>query len=396
MSLNPSFYQRPSDVVAERPLGFWGELSGHVREKTGLNFVPQAKEVQTIAVPATVENSAAYFVSEGGETATFTTTTTVQDDLGAGLVAAINDNGVLRSRWVPTYTGGVLTMTAVWPGTVTGTVTVSTGFTDDLGTPSVVTSAATAAPVYFGRALAALASAEDTPANRSVFQPIQTDFTAQVMTITITSVAGATFTPQITFAGVPLTGDAVVHDTSDTVTALAILTEFNAILDAAFPAGASVVATQSAGAVILTAEVPGATFEADIIAAGAAGTATKVRTTGPSLATSFEKAFVGLSRRATDVQNLTIDGDDPAYGPNESVRYATRGTMIVERATAETWALGDEVWVSVPASDRAAAGKLHNAAAANRIWIPPHLLVVDQGGGTNDTTSGVVRLDMGA
>jgi hypothetical protein len=389
-SASPSFFTRPADVLDTPPIGFWGHLNRNIntRTKSGLNTNPQALEVWTIAVPATVENAAAYFVAEGGQTATHITTTTVQDDLGAGLDTQFGLNGVLSSRWTSVYDTGtnVLTFTGTHTS-VSGTFTVSSGFTDDLGAPSQVTPAATADPVKFGRALVSLAFGTDTP-NRDVLVAKAADFTAQVMTFTIAAAAGDSLTPVLRMNGQTYQGAAVPFNTNLATTC----TDLAAEIDNIAPANVGVTGGSGATTVTATAEVAGAKFELDIIAAvGSTASATKAYTTGPSPATSFEEAFVGLSVRREDVVNATVTGDDPEYGPNEGVEYAEFGEMYVQKDSGETWALGDDAWASLLAG--ATAGRLYNTAAASRVWVPPALVAIQRGGtATSDTETGVISI----
>lgn len=387
-----NFFQTASETRRISAIGFYGHLfGGDAQSITGTNQNPQAKQTVTISVPSSVDNSTAYTItsSSSGAVATYTTdASATQAELGAGLVAAFNAKASLRAKHVASYSGGTITLTATWPN-VSDTFTVnSDDTTNDLGTPTEGTAAAGAGVVEFGRVLISDGTVTDEGIPK-VFVPTTSSFSAQVITITITTATGATFTPWIKINGKRYDGDAIAHDTDAATTAEAVKDEFNAIAPSE-----TVIATRSTADVVLTAEVEGAEFEAGIIVAGAAATVAKVYTTGPSVSTSLQRAMVGISVRRTDVENQTVDGDDPAYAANEGVEVATRGYMVVQRDTTETWTRGDECFVSVASATK---GRIYDTAGTNRIWLPSSRLVVDRSehSGTTDGL-GVVRLNMGA
>lgn len=384
-----NFFQRASSVRDRRPLGFIGQFvrSQDFVSITGINSNPQAKQITTVGVPGTVSNSTDYTVTINGVAVTVTTDgTATQAELGAAIAAAINATPGARAVAVASFLTATLTLTGVWPG-VAYTVAISGGGANPFTGPTTTTAAAEADPVEFGRVViqTGLATDESLPTCK---MPVAADFTAQVMSFLITSGAGGTFTPSVTINGVKYDGDAIVHNTDDATTAQDIVDEINAKV----PAN-TVIATLSTATVVLTAEVAGAEFDAEIIAAGAGVSSPKAYTTGPSLATSLRKRILGISVRREDVEAQTNYGDDPAYAGNNGVEICTRGRGLVERDTAETWAWGEELFVSVAA---ATAGRLYNAAGANRVWLGASPFRVDriEHSTTTDGLAGI-RLDMG-
>jgi hypothetical protein len=367
-----SFFTRPSDARSAIPLGLIGALvvgSWQSRETTVINTAGQAAQVTTIASPASPDSSTAYSVTVDGVSASFTTdASATQDELGAGLESAINAEPGIRGQMSASYNSStnVLTLTGVYPG-VSHTVTVSGGSGGAvLGAPTTATSASAGTSVPFGVAVVQTGFTTDGSQLRKGAAPKTTTFTAQVMTITIATGSGASFTATIDINGKRYTSNAVVHDTDAATTATALAAAINAVMPVE-----TVIATTSTADLILTAEVEGAEFEAMVQTAGSASAdATKVYTTGPSISTSLARALVGISARALNVENATIGGDDPVYIGNSPMRVGTQGRVIVSDRGL-TISAGDEAYVSVGSST---PGYIYNAAGTDRVWVPPALL----------------------
>lgn len=389
-----SFHQSARGSRDSMPLGFIGQpyRTTDFRAITGINQSPQAKNVWTIAVPASPDDSTDYAVTVDGVTATYAAdSNSTQDEVGAGLVIAINATPGIRAKCVASYTGGTLTLTGVWPG-VSFTPTVnSADTTQDLGTITEATAAASASTVGFGLVLASDGYVTD-EGNPKVFVPTTALLTAQVISFTFAGNTAAYYHGSVSINGKVYVWGGVVWDTNLDTTCTAIAAAINAVMPTETVIAASV--GSGGGVVTLTAEVQGAEFEAEAHAQGHADAeATKAYTTGPNISTSLRRAFVGLSCRREDVESLTIDGDDPAYPANGGVEVMDRGRMIVQRDTTETWTRGDEVYVSVAAATK---GRIYDTAGTDRVWLPPSLLRIERG--EHSTTSdgvGVVSVHGG-
>lgn len=393
----PNFHQRASDVRSRLPLGFIGDLirSHDARTITGINQSPQAKQVTTQTVPSSVDATTAYTVTVNGVTASFTTgAATTQDQLGAGLEAALLAKAGVRSVAIASYNSGtnVLTLTGVYPGVSFTVTNNAASTTNDLGTPTTSTSAASAAVVEFGLAVATDGYVTD-EGNLKVFVPTTASFSAQVITATFAGNTGSYYSGTVHVNGKAYSWGGVVWTSDLDTTCGLIATAINTVLPAETVIAASV--GSSSGQVTLTAEVEGAEFEAEAHAMGHADAeATLAYTTGPSISTSLKRALAGISIRRLDVENQTVDGDDPAYGANEGVEAVTRGDIIVERDTSETWAINDEVYVSLASATK---GQFYNSAGTDRVWIPSSVLRIRrQEPSTSTDGIGIVGINLGA
>ncbi len=380
------FFQTVRGARDRRPVGFIGTISRglHFESITGINTDPQAVNIWTFATSG-AEDSTLYTVTVDGVDSTFTTDgSATSDELGEGLRDAINNNAGARAKVIATYLSDVLTLTGVYPGV---DVAVS-GAGSGLGAATETQSAATADVVEFGLVVSGTGMVTD-EAVPTVVVPTTASFTAQVMTFTITGTTLDTWTAIIRIAGQVFQTESVTFDTNNDTTAVNIFTAINAVVPAE-----TIIGSSSTNDVILTAEVEGAEFEVEIIAGGDTGSAVKVLTTGPDLTTSLVRAMEGVSVRRLDVENQTIDGDDPAYRGNEGVEIAVKATMWVQRDLAETWARGDQLYVSLAAATK---GRFFNTAGTDRVWLPPTIVRVDRSEHTTTTDGlGAIRIDMGA
>lgn len=363
-----SFHQRAGDVYASRLIGFVGQAleDRTTRSLTLTNSNPQAAQVTTMAVSSYSDGGVYTFtVTVGGSTTSISYTATTADSdttgVATSIVALFNDTETVRGLVAATSSTNTITFTGQTPG-ISFTVSESDA---KLGTPSTTTSAASADTVSFGRAMI---DTGHSGGSRLGHVPTTASFSAQVITITVTTGSGATFTPQVSINGLVFTGDAVAHNTDAATTATDIAAEINAIAPAE-----TVIATTSSGSVIITAEVEGAEFEADILVAGAAFDATKVYTTGPSRSTSLRRALAGVSMRDEHVENLTRGGDDPAYPANYGVKTLAAGRIVVSND--QSISLGDDVYVSLASATK---GQFYNTAATDRVYLPPEVAEWDR------------------
>jgi hypothetical protein len=392
---NSTFFQSVRGARSERPIGFIGEFrrNGDFRSITGVNQDPQAKQVTTITVPAAPDDSTDYTVTIDGVACTYAADAdSTQDEVGAGLEAAINAEPGARAKCVASYTGGTLTLTGVWPGVSFTTEVNSDETTQDLGTPSDDTSAAEADAISFGRVVASDGYVTD-EGNPKVFVPTTSKFTAQVISLTFAGNTASYYTGTVWINGKAYNWGGVVWNTDLDTTCTDIATAINAVMPTETVIAASV--GSAGGVVTLTAEVEGAEFDAVANAVGhASAEATKAYTTGPSRSTSLKRAIVGISVRRLDVENETVDGDDPSYAANAGVEVCTRGAGVLQRDTSETWAWGDEVWVSLASATK---GRIYNSASTDRVWLGQSVLRIERSEHSTTTDGvGIVRVDMGA
>lgn len=392
-----AFFQRASDV-GNSQLGFIGQVlstGSAARRYTGNNERSQAAQVTTMTVPASPDNSTLYSVTVDGVTASFTTdASATQAELGAGLVSAINAKAGIRRVCAASYSGGTLTLTGGWPG---GSFVVSNNAADttnDLGTVTTATSAASASRVYFGRVLASDGFVTD-EATPKVFIPTTALFSEQVTTFTYASVAsGDAISTIVEMNGESVTVD-TPYNTSHAQTLIDHAADLETALNAEFGADVGAVAARSSDDITITADVAGAEFFANSTVSGTGGgTVSKADTTGPSISTSLARAFAGVSVRRLDVENETIDGDDPSYAPNEGVEVLSRGAIVMARSSSETWDPNSDVWVDLTTT-LTAAGKVYDTSsnATSPVWLPKELLRIErQEPSTQSNNVGVARV----
>lgn len=393
--MSAAFFQSVRGARSRMPLGFIGEFfrTHDFRSITGINQDPQAKDIWTISVPASPDDSVTYTVSiDGIECDYAADSSSTQDEVGNGLVAAINAKAGARAKCVASYTGGVITLTGVWPGVAFVPTVNASETTQDLGTPSNTTVAASADAISFGRVVCSNNYVTD-EGNPKVYVPTTSKFSAQVVSFTFAGNTAGYYHGSVMVNGKVYQWGGVVWTSDLDTTCTAIAAAINAVLPTETVIAASV--GSGGGVVTLTAEVEGAEFDADAHAQGHADAeATKAYTTGPSISTSVRRAFKGISVRRLDVENQTVGGDDPAYGANDVVEVATRGLGIVQRDTSETWVMGDELYVSLASATK---GRLYDTASTDRVWLPPSILKVERSESSTTTDGvGVVALQMGA
>lgn len=394
-----NFFQRAGQVSKTRPIGFIGTSLGTVygaRGYTGNNQRPLTTQVSTVTIPASPTASATYGLTAYGLTASYTAdASATQDEVGAGLAAAWNAVPGLRRLAIATYTGGTLTLTGTVGGVAFDNPTGSGGSGGGaLGNASTSTGSAEAARVYFARVLATdgYVTDEGTP---KVFQPTTSLFSAQLKTFTYSSIASG----DSVLTRVKMNGAEVVESTPFNSSHAQTLIDHAANLEtkfnATFGAGYGCAAARSGDTVTITADVPGAEFSAntDVIGTGGGAVTSSVDTTGPSISTSLQRAFAGLSRRRLDVENATIDGDDPSYAPRANVEVASYDALYVQRDTSETWGLSDACWVDVSTTIATASGRIYNTGAANRVYLGRDLIRIQRQEPSSQSNGvGVVRV----
>jgi hypothetical protein len=326
------------------------------RLTTLINVDPQAKQVDTVTVTGAT-NDKTYTIVIDGRNVSFTAdgSATIAE-IAAGLRAAINADPITRGR-VSAVDNGVslVTITANLPGQ-SFTLTEN----DAQLTLASVTTAATADAIPFGRLLITDGFIVD-EVNRQGKLPKTGGFTAQVDTLTVVFVALVEYFLSITIDGTEYKA-AVTANTSDTQTAQDLRDQINGVL----PAN-TVIATESSGDLILTAEIPGATFTTGFGSSNdGASVPALTLASNKGLATSLERAAAGISVFASDEEVTTIGGTAVEYPPNAGVKALKDGQIWVE--SSQTPAEGDPVYVETAAG--ADTGKFFNTASATRVLLP--------------------------
>ena len=390
MSAGNFFNNGPRGARALMLLGFIGlVIRDSVTELvTTNNQSPQASQVTTVAIPASPTNDADYSVTVNGATATYTSDgSATQDEVGNGLVAAIQAKGGVRGIVSPSYTGGVLTLTVIFPGVSPVITTAGGSGGGAIGAATTATAAASADRIPFGRALVSDGYVTDEGTPKS-FLPLTSRLTAQAMTFTITYAAGEVYQLDITVRG-ETHKIQVVGNTDDDTTAA----DLNTAINAKMPSY-TVIATVSTNVVTLTAEVPGQGFEVAYgVQSGTVARMVKADTANGVL-TDITRCLIGISARREDVENETIDGDDPSYKANENVETLQKGRITVQRDTTETIAPGDDIYIETATA--ATAGRFYKTgASATRIWLPRSFVSWERGERTGEA-EGIQRLRLKA
>lgn len=366
------------------------EWGSSVEYFTGLNKSPQAVQVSTVAVTDPGDNTVVTITING--TAVSINTGAVSADatsIAAQLATAINANGLVRSRVAATSAAAVLTLTGLVMGT-DGAFTVANTTAASLAAATLVTTAASAAAIPFGRAVFAqgFQTGEGEP---YVALAAAGGFTPQVITSTIAFVSGAVLTVEVyerrgAFRTLLTSqNDAMATSADASLDAMAVL------LNAALAANTVLVASAPATAtgLVFTAEVPGTEIEV-YVTAGSEGASvpaiTTVETTGPSPATSFERAFAGMSMHNIDSPAVgSLQGE---YAGNAGVLVMRKGLMFV--ASAEVITQGATVYVETGVT--ADNGKLFIAGSATRIALPRSRILWERDGNLAADGIAIVRL----
>lgn len=359
------FSQGFGDVRARARQGQNGDFSkvSHLNALlTGINSIPQSKQVSTLDVTDPGDNVTGTITINGVAVDIDTGTGLDQDGVGALIATNVNAEPLVRGSVVATFdtTTDVLTLTSKLPGDV---FTVSESFAGLANISTVSSNKADAVP--FGRAVV-LQGTNPGEVEDLVALAKSTRFTAQVLTATvdtgqatdrIASVYEIRGTERILIAQAGFTGSG---------TAATEATNIAAALNAALPANTVLVTTSTAD-VIFTAEVVGSEFEVDIqTTVGAVAAAyTFVNTTGPSISTSFHRAFGGISMYSPNDEAATIGGTEGVYAANAGVRYAVRGELWLTNDQAPD--AGDTVYVELADGDD--SGKFFNTDSATRLAV---------------------------
>ena len=373
--------QTASDVLSRARQG----LTGRRRYTSVLDLVrsaynkdPQAAEVRTLTV-GSATNDKTYTESINGVSFSFTaSSSTSVTEVAAGLAAAINAEPLIRGQVSAESAVGVITLTATYPGQ-------SFTVTDDDAqlTAALVTAAATASAVAFGRAV--VADGTFTSESELCGKLAQESaFTAQTDAAEINFVSGGNYDVTIrSGAGEVLAAVTVPADTNDADTATAIAAALNGALAADTVA---VTAPGSAGELTFTAEIAGLEYDVEI--AAPIGGIVVAWASGASASTSLIRALLGVSEWSQADPAASIGGLTGQYAATRPMAIVAKGSVWVD--SAESPAAGGAVWVDLTTGSD--AGKFYAAAGTNRVKLPKSLASWESDGLTSSDGIAALRL----
>lgn len=389
----PGIYQGYADVLTSMPWWILGQLTegGSNNEiRTAINAYPQAVEVTTVTVTDTGVDSQDISIVINGVTVTSTSgvgQTLAQ--IGAALAVAINAEPRVRGQVVASFDTATLTLTGLTPG-VPITVTEADGA---LSAVTEVTASASAAVIEFGRAVVYQGRRGT---DELVAKCASGLFTAQVITVTPTFISLAVLTASVyEVRGAErhlLFSVSESSASSLAVTLAALLASLNTGLTAA---SAGITVTGGVTNLVFTATKPGLEFDVDMIAGdegASVPTAPKVFTTGPSVTTSFHRAFRGVAVESRGQGAVTIGGNENQYPANSALAYVRRTEHAVVVESAEAIVVGDRVYVETGVT--ADNGKFYNTSGATRLAISRQYAVWELKGDTNTGDLAALRLTM--
>lgn len=394
---NPQFYYMPTTgaFFALAALGIGGQIRGSVWSTSVENDGGSAYEVWTVqasgtsaasfSIYPTLSSSQAVTIS-GAAAGTATLVAT-------NLETAFKANAVAFGLASVTRSTDTLTITGRGPGialTIDGATNCSLSNTTD---------AAQAERVPAGVAI--VRTGYDSTGNQNKGRRATIGaFTASTCTITYASViSGGEAGVTIDFGGNPQT-ISVLYDTSNTQTVTNLVAAVETRMNAVFPAGQSVVATNpSAGVMLITADVAGGAFNA---VPNTTGTAAAVwgasGDTTPDFmnpARSLPAAYLGTSLFSSGMIESSPGAADPAYPPGANMNVGTGGPgdiAVPHTATAPTFGAG--AWTDATSSS-AGRGQYYFAGSASSSRVPLYLpgrgwLAVASG--VSDSTLGIAYL----
>lgn len=361
MGGNQGFSQGFGDVRARARQGQVGDFAkvSHLNTfLTGINQAPQSKQVTTTTVSDPGDSTDIVITINGVDVTYNTGTGQDADAIGAGLRDAINAEPLVRAGVIATFDTGtdVLTLTGKLPGDSFTVVEASGALT----TPST-TAAQTADDIPFGRAVLFTGTSPG-EVEDLVALAKSARFTAQVLTLTVAT--GATGTRNIRIYEIAGDSRMLLADISyaGSATASTEATNIANAVNAALPSN-TVLAAAATADVTLTAEIAGLEFEVEV--EGLAGNVSQAATTGPSISTSFHRAFVGVSLFSPNDEAAQIGGAEGRYVANRGVRYGVRGEIWVSSSQAPSQS--DLVFVEL--ADGTDSGKFFSTPGATRLLV---------------------------
>lgn len=344
---------------------------------TLINVDPQAKQSDTVTVTGASDDTLYTFEIDGRPITIDSGTGATLTSIAAALAAKLEADPITRGRVTASAAVAVITLTALLAGQ-SYLLTESDGNL----TAASVTTAAEADAIPFGRLVISDGFVPD-EVNRQGKLPKASAFAAQVDTLVMPFVAAVMYSVSVTIDGV--THDATaLADTSAAVTSTALAAAINGVL----PAN-TVIATAPGDDLVLTAEIPGATFSTGFGASdeGASIPVFALSST-KGLATSLEQSAAGISLYSSDEEVTTIGGTAVEYPPNAGVR-ATNRSRGVWVESSQTPADGDPVYIETAAGDD--TGKFFNTASATRVLLPRSIATWKRPA-RSDTTDNIAAL----
>lgn len=372
-------------------VGDWCMLSHLNRAGFGINQDPQAAQVSTVTVADQGDGVTIVLTINSVDVTISTGTGLALAAIGALLAAAVNAEPLVRGQVAATFDTATLTLTGLTPGEAF-TVSIASDPSSSLSAVTEVTAADDANAIPFGRAIVSQGF-RSTEGERLVALADVSQFVPQVVTASIAYVASAVIRVKV----MEVRGDerillaevseASATDRDATIDALV------ALLNTALPATSVLVAADNATgtALVFTAEKDGLEFAVEVFAGheGASLPAVTItETTGPSVATSLNRAFCGVSIYSTDDAAPTVGATAAEYAANAGVRYAQSGPVWVSNAEAVTE--GGVVYVELAAG--ASAGKLYAATGSTRVALSRQLARWDRAGLVAADSLAAVRL----
>lgn len=326
----------------------------------------QAQQVQTVTFTSSVQASYAVIVTKPDGSAYTATFTPSASATTLALCAAEFETWVREHApggwWSSSVASAVVTLTTRIKG-LSYTIASATEMT-----AAQTTAAATPADLYPGRVvIRTAAGADGSQSGASVKHPVTSDFTAQAATFTFASLTtGDTARIYGTFRGQPFDAQ-VAYATGNPETTTALQVKLDAHLNTRFGAGTGLVATNpSNGVIVLTAEAEGDEFEAFASTVGT-GTVAVTGAPSPTASTSLMRKLFGVLQDEGAEYDSTVLADVIRGG--RSAQALRRGDIPTPISATVT--PNDPVYVGVGASE---AGKLFNALAADRVWVPPSVM----------------------
>lgn len=365
--------------------GQWVERGGTEEYFTGLNQNPQAVQVSTVVLTDPGDSIDVTITINGIAVTVNTGTGLAAAAIGALLAAAINANPLVRANVLASFATVTLTLTGLTPG-ATFTVASTTGAS--LAAPTLVTTAASAAVIPFGRALISQGF-QTGEGERLVALAASSLLTAQVITASVTFVTGSVITATVyEIRGAERVQIGSVSETSATsvaVTSAALLASLNTVL----PAN-TVNVTGGVTNLVFTAEILGFEFDVELSADDTGASVpvwTKALTTGPSASTSIHRALCGVSLYS-HIDPAPSGSTLGEYGANAGVLVANKGKLWIE--SDETISPSDTVFIELGVA--ADNGQFFGASSATRIALARDRVRFERDGVTTADSIAAVRL----
>lgn len=341
-------------------VGMYVTASKDRSQITVVNKAPQAKQVNTVTI-TTATDGETYSVVFNGVTVSYVAeTSSSTTTIAAGLAAAFNATGNVRSQARATSSAAVITFTANNPGEAF-TLTESSSKM----TTASVTVAATASVVQMGAAIGYTGRNANSTGLFLGTTLSTALFSAQVDTYTVGFDDGVDWTIDILIEDVPYKAT-VTMATSATASATAMAARINALMP-----DVSVLASSASAVLTLTSELAGKPFYASSSFGPGVDTATMARTSTAGIATDAVKAFLGISGFDDQVERLEVASTKLEYKANSAFLVHKRNKGIYV-ATTDTPVMGGAVYVDL--APGASAGTFLSAGGSTTVKFPTSVM----------------------